>query len=88
MDENEYPNKRLLTSLASNGSVIHRSRFFEYPEYFPHVDGCSLRNGFYADLHQLQGYRSTYYAGGLLSFDMVPNAMETSQFIVENYMTG
>lgn len=55
--------------------------------YFPHVDGKTMRQGYYAQLEDLQGTKNTYYTGGLLAFEVVENVVSYSKALVGRFFT-
>ncbi|KAM1805985.1 hypothetical protein ACFX11_029181 [Malus domestica] len=47
--------------------VVLQRRF----KYFPHVGSQEMKDGFYEKLEsELQGFRNTYYVGGLMAFEL------------------
>jgi hypothetical protein len=53
--------------------------------YFPQVPQAAIDAGFYDDLEYMQGRNGTYYAGGLLNFELVEKAMEYSKALVARF---
>jgi hypothetical protein len=53
--------------------------------YFPQVPQAAIDAGFYDDLEYMQGLHGTYYAGGLLNFELVEKAMEYSKALVAKH---
>ena len=49
--------------------------------YFPHVSSSDFAQGFYGRLDALQGQRSTYYTGELLSFSCVEPVVAFSELL-------
>src|SRR5262249_55514612 len=56
---------------------------FDIWPYFKHVSSESLRNGFYDKLEGLQGTQGTFYAGGLMDFELVERIVRYSKNLVE-----
>jgi glycine/D-amino acid oxidase-like deaminating enzyme len=54
-------------------------------DYFPHVGPDALAAGFYDRLDNLQGESHTYWAGGLMNFELVENTTAWSRSIVERF---
>jgi hypothetical protein len=61
-------------------------RDFREWDYFPHVNGHELDNGFYESFNALQGYKDTYYASGLNGFELVEFAIRAGQDVVDTYI--
>jgi hypothetical protein len=53
--------------------------------YFPHVASADLAGGFYEALEGMQGQRSTYYAGELLSFATVEHVTAHARDLVSRW---
>jgi hypothetical protein len=71
------------TDLAAYGVVEVQN--WTHWSYFPSVSPEDIQNGFYEDLEGIQGYRNTYYTGGLLNFELVEGAMRYSKELVETH---
>src|SRR5262249_12807494 len=56
--------------------------------YFPHVSSHDMAQGYYARLEALQGRRSTYYAGSLLSFELMECCVDYGRRLVERCFAG
>ena len=56
--------------------------------YFPHVSSEQINQGFYNKLEALQGTNNTYYAGGLLNFELVENSFAYSKAIVKRLISN
>jgi protoporphyrinogen oxidase len=54
-------------------------------QYFPHVDAEALAAHFYDDLDALQGVNGTYWAGGLLSFEITERVAVYSMVLADKY---
>jgi hypothetical protein len=54
-------------------------------KYFPHVGSEDIEGGYYKRLEALQGRRSTYYAGELLSFSTVERTIRYSRSLVDRF---
>jgi hypothetical protein len=57
---------------------------FDCWPYFMHVDAKAIGAGFYDQLEALQGTQSTYYAGGLLDFELVERTIRYSKKLVND----
>jgi len=55
---------------------------FDCWPYFMHVDSPAIAAGFYDQLEALQGAQCTYYAGGLLDFELVERTIRYSKKLV------
>jgi hypothetical protein len=51
--------------------------------YFPHVSAAAMAGGYFDKLEAMQGERSTYLAGGLLSFETVETVVQYSHALVQ-----
>lgn len=71
--------------MKSYGVVKGDIENFNRWEYSPAVNPTEIRNGFYEDLEALQGYRGTFYAGGLLNSETVENVMLYSKKLVDTH---
>ena len=60
-------------------------RAFRQHDYFPHVSGADLVDGWYARFDALQGTENTYYASGLNGFEMVEYALRAGKDVVDTY---
>ena len=54
-------------------------------DYFPHVGPEALAAGFYDKLDNIQGDQHTYWAGGLMNFELVENSTAWSPSLVERF---
>lgn len=61
---------------------IHEKRTWDY---FPHFSPDELRGGAYDRIEAMMGQRNTFYAGGLLNFEMVKTVVSYSKSLVERY---
>ena len=72
-----------IAELGGNLVKIHQTADWKY---FPHVDGNSLRDGFYRKLMDVQGQRGTWYVGGIINFETVESTASYAQKLVkENF---
>lgn len=53
-------------------------------DYFPHVGVEEIRNGFFKQLHSLQGRRGTYWTSGLRYFEALDQIYMSSCDLVES----
>ena len=53
---------------ATQGTTPDFLAFANHSPYHPSVPAEAVRNGFYNDMYALQGYRNTWYVGGLFVF--------------------
>lgn len=74
---------RYVTAL---GGIIPEN-YVTYDEwsYFPHVDVCDFRDGFYERLDALQGQLNTYYCGGIAAFELVETVVQYSREVVQSH---
>ena len=84
-EEDEFTNRReevigeaekLLQALGvkrAGTSDPRRMRWEHYEQwpYFGHVDPQEIKDGFFRDLEELQGYRNTYWVGGFTNFELI-----------------
>ncbi len=65
--------KEIEDLIARLGGTIDRKEWHTYDRwpYFQHVTADDMKKGFYEQLENLQGYRNTYYTGGLMNFELV-----------------
>jgi predicted NAD/FAD-binding protein len=58
---------------------------FTYNEfvYFPHVTTEAMASGFYDHLEDLQGQNNTFFAGGLMNFELVETIMNYSKHLID-----
>jgi len=54
-------------------------------DYFPHVGPEALAAGFYDRLDDIQGAQHTYWAGGLMNFELVENSTAWSRTLVDRF---
>jgi len=54
-------------------------------DYFPHVGSEALAAGFYDRLDNIQGDQHTYWAGGLMNFELVENSTAWSLSLVKRF---
>lgn len=59
------------TDVASVGGEVSTIIAEQAWDYFPHVSEESLRDGFYEKMDQIQGWKGTYFVGGVLNFEAV-----------------
>src|SRR5262249_35641510 len=69
-----------LRHMGGQVSQFHTQR--KWGSYFPHVSAHDMAKGYYARLEALQGQRSTYYAGGLLSFELMECCVDYARPLV------
>lgn len=67
------------------GGKNYRFHSIKLFDYFPHVDPKSMEDGFYERLEALQGVRNTFYAGSLLSFELVSCICAYSKNLVKRF---
>ncbi len=53
--------------------------------YFQHVTPEDMGKGFYDNLEDLQGYRNTYYTGGLMNFELVEQIIAYNRHLVNKF---
>ncbi|OXA48758.1 hypothetical protein Fcan01_16432 [Folsomia candida] len=78
----------MLTKLTGTLRKIHpfsRTLFTSVTDYFPHVTGQSIRDGFYRDFESIQGDGGLYFATTLLTFETVNGAIEMGEKFVDKY---
>lgn len=54
-------------------------------EYFPHVSGSELRNGFYEKLEAMQGQKNTTYVGEIFNFSTVHHTTQYAEHAMERF---
>ena len=76
--------KDLIARLGGDVNEINTDNWHSFDRwpYFKHVTTESIRNGFYDRLEALQGQNRTYYAGGLLDFELVERIIRYSKKLV------
>jgi len=79
LDESEEHLRETVARLGGRVTGIHLRHAWRY---FPHVSSEDLADGFYDALEGLQGQRSTYYVGELLSFATVENTTAYARDLV------
>ncbi len=67
------------------GGTIERTLTVVRWKYFPHVSPDAMRDGYFDTIEALQGQRSTYYTGELLSFSTVGRSAAYSKHLVERF---
>ncbi|MEM7214499.1 MAG: FAD-dependent oxidoreductase [Pseudomonadota bacterium] len=80
-------NRKLLQVIGAEDATAEPYTYDEWP-YFPHVDVEQMQSGFYRDLENQQGVNNTYYAGGLLAFELVETIAEYSRHLVKKHFGG
>lgn len=70
------------TSVSITEADIHA---FRKNDYFPHVSGADLVDGWYGRFDALQGQEGTYYASGLNGFEMVEYALRAGKSVVDTH---
>ncbi|MBL7849483.1 MAG: FAD-dependent oxidoreductase [Cyclobacteriaceae bacterium] len=65
---------------------IELGEYYTYSEfpYFPHVDSNTMKEGFYDQFEGLQGTNRTFYAGGLMNFELVETIVNYSKSLIES----
>ncbi len=80
--------------LAINKEFVFKACGVELPDYytysefpyFPHVGPSEMANKFYDRLEALQGKNKTFFAGGLMNFELVETIVNYSRVLVkENF---
>ncbi|KAJ8089722.1 hypothetical protein PM082_014990 [Marasmius tenuissimus] len=61
-------------------------RDFKEWDYFPRFQPADIADGIYDRYNALQGYKSTYWASGLNSFELVEFALRSGREIVDTYL--
>jgi hypothetical protein len=56
--------------------------------YFPHVHWEEVDKGYYTNLDSYQGRNRTFYAGGLLAFELVESIAEHAHHLVQTHFVG
>ncbi len=56
--------------------------------YFPHFSPDQVDEGLYSLLDSRQGKHRTYFAGGLLAFELVETIAEHAHFLVQTHFVG
>ena len=54
-------------------------------QYFPHVDAGAIAAGFYDQVEALQGQNRTYWAGGLMNFELTERTAAYSMVLADKY---
>ncbi|TAD98989.1 MAG: FAD-dependent oxidoreductase [Bacteroidetes bacterium] len=67
---------------AENGDTS----FYKW-NYFPRVNGESMKEGFYEKLEALQGVNATYYAGGLLNYEVTESTLHNANDLIDRKFT-
>ena len=57
-------------------------------QYFPHVNVDQFKEGFYDSLEAMQGANNTFWAGGLMSFDLICSIFDYSELLVKKHFIG
>ena len=52
-------------------------------DYFYHLPGEAVKNGFYPKVEAMQGKKRTWYAGGVMNFETVGHCIEYADALVE-----
>lgn len=60
-------------------------RFSQEWDYFPHVDGQAMRDGFFAKLAAHQGARNTYFTSGLRNFESIEHCLRSAHDLIDTY---
>lgn len=70
------------------GTIDHEewSTYDRWP-YFQHVTAENMKEGFYDKLENLQGYRNTYYSGGLMNFELVEQIIAYNRHLIGKYFS-
>lgn len=69
------------------GDVVQTIRQQKWPHFFPHVRTASLEAGFYRRMEALQGQAHTYYASGLLAFELIEPIFHYSENLVNTHFS-
>ena len=56
--------------------------------YFPHIPVSAFQAGWYFELEALQGENRTWYAGGLMAFDLIEPIVEYSEDLAERFLAA
>lgn len=73
---------RAIHKLGGSLEAIERQLAWQY---FPHVGPEAFADGFFASIEARQGARNTYFAGSMLSFETVEEAVAYSRKLVERF---
>src|SRR5262249_34825559 len=84
IDVSELRLRETVSKLGGRVTRIHRKHAWRY---FPHVWRAYVSAGFYDVLEALQGQRSTYYIGELMSFSTVEHVVAYARDLVARYFT-
>lgn len=77
--------KRKLQDILKKIDKSSKTHFFKTFQYFPHVTGSSIRNGFYKKFDEVQGNGGLYYANPILTFDQMTSVIEMGEKLADKY---
>jgi hypothetical protein len=66
------------------GRIKEVHKFIDW-KYFPHIDGETMRDGFYEKINQMQGERNTFYIGELLNFSCIGFTTQYTEELIKCY---
>jgi hypothetical protein len=74
--------KNLIDKIGGQLQTVHSLTHWQY---FPHVNGDTMRSGWFDQVAALQGQNHTYYVGEALNFSTVGFASEQSANVIARY---
>ena len=80
-------NERFLRLIGAQNPEVQEFSCDDWA-YFPHFSPEEVAKGAYNVLDGLQGINRTYYAGGLLAFELVETIAEHAHYLVETHFAG
>jgi len=54
-------------------------------DYFPHVTAEDMGNGFYDQLHSMQGVKNTFWIGSLMNFELTDKVVAYSDYLINEF---
>lgn len=69
------------------GDIVRPLKQQKWPHFFPHVRTASMEAGFYRRVEALQGQANTFYAGGLLAFELIEPIFHYSEHLVNTHFS-
>ena len=80
-------NERFLAEIGARNPDIQDFSCDDWA-YFPHFSPGDVEAGIYNQLDNLQGGNRTFFAGGLLAFELVETIAEHAHYLVQKHFVG
>lgn len=89
--------KNIIANIEALGGKAEKFSDILSWNYFPHFTSEAFQarlneqgdaSMLYQELYSLQGYKNTYYTGGLMNFEIVERVFEYSKYLVGTYFVG